>query len=260
MTLTEALMMLLASFAGGMVNSIAGGGTLITFPVLLAVGLDSRTANATSSLALFSGSASAMYGYRRELHSSRTHLIRLGAASLAGGATGAGLLLVTPSEIFDRLVPFLILFATLLFAAGDTISRKLGGGTSEDTTIRSQSTLWWTGALAAQFATAVYGGYFGAGMGIAMLATLNLIGVKDIHGANGIKNFLAVCINGIAVAGLALGGLIRFAPALLMAAGATAGGYFGARVAHRLGKTFVRRAVIAIGLAIGTLMLWRLWR
>lgn len=260
MTLTEVLMMLAASFAGGMVNSVAGGGTLITFPVLLAVGLDARAANATSSFALFPGSASAMYGYRRELQGSRTHLIRLGAASLAGGVTGAALLLITPSDIFDRLVPFLILFATLLFAAGDTISRRLGTGTTENATSRTRSTRWWAGALLAQFVTAVYGGYFGAGMGIAMLATLNLIGITDIHRANGIKNFLAVCINVSAVAALAAGGLIRPAPALLMAAGASLGGYYGAGLARRLGKVFVRRAIIVVGLAIGTLMLWRLWQ
>lgn len=263
MTLLNAALLLGASFLGGMINSIAGGGTLVTFPMLLAAGLDARIANATSTVALFPGSASAVFGFRRELSGSRAYLIRLGITSILGGALGATLLLLTPSETFDRLVPFLILFATLLFAAGETISRKLGlrltqGDTEAGTANVEPRTSWWVGAIVVQLFSATYGGYFGAGNGILMLASLGLLGVSDIHRANGIKNFLAVCINAAAVTLFVFGGLVEWKIALLMSVGAIAGGYYGAGLAKKLGRGFVRWAVISIGLVIGLMMLWRL--
>lgn len=264
MTLIHAALLFGASFIGGMINSIAGGGTLVTFPMLLAAGLDAKTANATSTVALFPGSASAMFGFRRELKGSRAYLIKLGTTSVLGGAAGAGLLLLTPSQTFERLVPFLILFATLLFALGEWINRKLGLRSKEvhntQAPLQQPQLAWWVGAIILQFFSATYGGYFGAGNGILMLASLGLLGVSDIHRANGIKNFLAVCINSIAVVSFALGGLVRWLPALIMAMGAIAGGYYGAGLARKLGRRFVRFVVIGIGLTIGSLMLWQLRR
>ncbi len=260
MTLLNAALLLGASFIGGMINSIAGGGTLVTFPMLLAAGLDARAANATSTVALFPGSASAVFGFRNELAGSRAYLLRLGITSVIGGAVGAGLLLLTPSETFDRLVPFLILFATLLFATGEAVNRKLGLRSIDDAAQANHApqASWWVGAIIVQFFSAMYGGYFGAGNGILMLASLGLLGVSDIHRANGIKNVLAVCINSIAVVSFIIGGLVHWKPALIMAAGAIAGGTFGAGLAKKLGRRFVRYAVIGVGLTIGMLMLWRL--
>lgn len=254
MTLTHGLLLLVAAFAAGIVNSIAGGGTLLTFPVLIALGLDAKVANATSTVALFPGLLGSLWGYRREMENSRPFLVRLGLICLAGGIVGTVLLIATPSATFARLVPFLILFATLLFAAQGQLSRWLGtpGGLEG----RPQAG-WWVGATALQFLSAIYGAYFGAGNGILILAVLGLLGVSDIHQANGIKIFLALCLNSVAVVGFAVSGLIDWPDALLMAAGAIVGGYFGAHAARRVGRVMVRRAVVAIGLIITVVMLWR---
>ena len=248
--------MLAAAFVAGAMNSIAGGGTLITFPILLWLGLDPKVANATSTVALWPGLFGGLFGFRREMDNSRSILVRLGITSVVGGAIGAALLIITPPETFARLVPFLILFATVLFMLQEPISRRLGTGTAPE----ARRTRWWLGAIAFQFFSSIYGGYFGAGNGILMLAALGLLGLSDIHRANGIKNFLGICINSVAVVSFALSKLVYWPGALLMAAGAVAGGYFGASIARRMGRAFVRRAVITIGLVIGFVMLWRLWR
>ena len=151
--------MFAAAFAAGIVNSIAGGGTLITFPVLIWLGLDPKVANATSTVALWPGLFGGFWGYRREVENSRTFLVRLGLTSVFGGAVGTALLIMTPSATFARLVPYLILFATALFTVQGPISRRL----------RSQApsgevhTNWWIGAIILQFFSAIYGAYFGAG-------------------------------------------------------------------------------------------------
>src|SRR5919106_1691566 len=180
------LVMLCAAFAAGAINSIAGGGTLLTFPVLIWLGLDPRVANGTSTVALWPGLFGGLFGYRRELENSSTILIRLGLTSVIGGAFGAWLLIWTPSPVFADLVPFLILFATILFMLQGVINRQLRIGSLE----AKPNRLWWTGAIASQFFSAMYGGYFGAGNGILMLAAMGLLGINELHRANGIKNFL----------------------------------------------------------------------
>ncbi len=257
----KAVLLLAAAFAAGVVNSIAGGGTLLTFPALLSLGLDPKLANATSTVALWPGLLAGLWGYRRELDNSRTLLTRLGIISLLGGACGAWLLILTPSQTFARLVPFLILFATFLFMLQGTLSNRLrrtqGKATTTTEANRETKHLWWVFALILQFASAIYGGYFGAGNGILMLAIIGLLGVHDIHRANGIKNYLGLCLNSVAVLGFALSGLVYWPAALIMVLGAVAGGSFGANIAQRLPRILVRRAVVAIGLAIGLFMLWR---
>jgi len=243
-----------AAFVAGIINSIAGGGTLITFPALLWLGLDAKMANATSTVALWPGLFSGAWGFRREMRGSRALLVRLGLTSVCGGAVGAALLIATPTLLFARLVPFLIFFATALFIAQGPISRRLRLSAPRD----GPQARWWAGAIIFQFASSIYGGYFGAGNGILMLAALGLLGLSDIHRANGIKNFLGICINSTAVVGFALTHLVNWPDGLLMAVGAIAGGYFGAHTARRLGRIFVRRAVITIGLVIGSVMLWRI--
>jgi uncharacterized membrane protein YfcA len=256
MTLPHTLAMIAAAFAAGVINSIAGGGTLITFPVLLWLGLDPRVANATSTVALWPGLFGGLFGYRRELENSSTILLRLGITSVIAGAVGAWLLIRTPSPTFARLVPFLILFATLLFMAQGSINRRL----RLQPITSGPKTLWWTGAIIFQFFSAMYGGYFGAGNGILMLAALGLLGLHDINRANGVKNFLGICINSIAVLMFSIEHLVVWQDALLMAGAALLGGYFGARMAVRVRQVQVRRAIIVIGFVITFLMLWRLWR
>ena len=246
--------MLCAAFTAGAINSIAGGGTLITFPVLIWLGLDPKVANATSTVALWPGLFGGLYGYRRELANSSPILIRLGLTSVLGGAVGAWLLIWTPSPVFAYLVPFLILFATVLFMLQGVINKRLRLGSLEDKPTR----LWWTGAIVFQFFSSMYGGYFGAGNGILMLAAMGLLGLNELHRANGIKNFLGICINSIAVVSFAFAGLVVWQDALVMACGALAGGYFGASMAMRIGQTWVRRGVVVIGFIIFVAMIWKL--
>ena len=243
-----------AAFAAGAINSIAGGGTLLTFPVLIWLGLDAKVANGTSTVALWPGLFGGLFGYRRELENSSPILIRLGLTSIVGGAFGAWLLIFTPSKVFAQQVPFLILFATLLFMSQPVFSRRLHLGSLEN----KPTKLWWTGAMVFQFFSAMYGGYFGAGNGILMLAALGLLGLNDLNRANGIKNFLGICINSIAVLSFALAGLVVWQDALVMAFGALAGGYFGARMAVRVGQAWVRKGVIVIGFVIFVAMVWKL--
>ena len=254
MSLQQILLLMAAAFAAGIINSIAGGGTLITFPVLIWLGLDPKVANATSTVALWPGLFGGLFGYRRELQNSSAVLLRLGLTSVIGGAIGAWLLIWTPSPTFARLVPFLILFATLLFMAQGPINRWLRLQPGE-----SPKASWWLGAIVFQFFSSMYGGYFGAGNGIMMLAALGLLGMSDINRANGIKNFLGICINSIAVLSFAITGLVIWPAASLMAGAALLGGYFGAHVAVRVPQVIIRRAIVIIGFVITFVMLWRLW-
>src|SRR3989442_964084 len=226
--------MFIAAFFAGVVNSIAGGGTLLTFPILIWLGLDPKVANATSTVALWPGLFGGLFGYRRELENSSAILLRLGTTSVIGGAIGAWVLIWTPSPTFARFFPFLILFATLLFMAQGTINRRL----RLQPIVAEPKTLWWLGAMVFQFFSAIYGGYFGAGNGILMLAAMGLLGFQDINRANGIKNFLGICINSVAVVAFSISHLVSWPRALLMAVGALAGGYVGARTARRVGRTF----------------------
>src|SRR5205823_7118596 len=252
--LPKILMMFAAAFAAGVINAIAGGGTLLTFPMLIWLGLDPKVANATSTVALWPGLFGGLFGYRRELENSSAILLRLGTTSVIGGAIGAWLLIWTPSPTFARLVPFLILFATLLFMAQGSINRRL----RLQPIVAEPKMSWWLGAIVFQFFSAVYGGYFGAGNGIWMLAAMGLLGFQDINRANGIKNFLGICINSVAVVAFTISHLVSWPRALLMAVGASLGGYFGARTARRVGRVFIRRAIVVIGFVITIAMLWKM--
>jgi uncharacterized membrane protein YfcA len=245
-----------AAFAAGLINSIAGGGTLVSFPALLWVGRDPVLANATSTVALWPASLAGLYGFRRELKGGARTFLLFAAPSLVGGVLGAVLLLRTPSETFDRLVPFLILFATLLLAAQEPISRRLRAG-REDEEEHTPTRAWWAVALVFQFLVGVYGGYFGAGIGILMLAALGLLGFTDIHRMNALKNLLAICINGVAAVYFIASGKVYWTDVLVMTFAAIAGGYSGARLAYRLGRRFVRLAVIIIGLVMSVSLFFR---
>jgi uncharacterized membrane protein YfcA len=248
----DSLAIFAAAFVAGMINSVAGGGTLVSFPTLIWVGRDPIVANVTSTIGIWPASLGAMVGFRRELGESRRWIRLLLIPSFVGGILGAVLLLRTPSRTFAVLVPYLILFATALFAAGDRIGRSSSELAATGSGPRSLPT-----AVTCQFLVAVYGGYFGAGIGILMLAALSLLGLRDIHRMNCIKNALAVFINGIAAIYFSFSGRIVWSDALVMAVGAGAGGYGGAGLARALGQAFVGRAVIAIGIVMGLSLLWR---
>lgn len=248
----DLLLLLAAAFLAGGVNSIAGGGTLLSFPALVWLGRPPIIANATNAVALWPGSLAGVFGFRQELRKVQRWLLLLTIPSLLGGALGAWLLLHTSEKTFVRIVPLLILGATLLLAVQETITRRLGliARAHERPTIG-----WVTFVFTFQFGVGIYGGYFGAGMGILMLAALGLIGLTDLHQMNGLKNLLAICINGIAAVYFALNGSVRWTDGAIMAVASIAGGYTGARLAKRLGRKFIRGAVVAIGLVM-SIALW----
>jgi uncharacterized protein len=242
-----------AAFIAGAINSVAGGGTLVSFPTLIWLGLPPVIANATSTVAIWPGSLGGMWGYRRELKDAERRIFVLVAPSLVGGIAGALLLRWTPPAIFSLLVPYLILFATLLFMAQEPIQRKLK---TTDAVVH-HSSRWLAGAIVFQLAVAVYGGYFGAGIGILMLAALSIIGLSDIHQMNGLKNLFGMSINGVAALYFVWAGMVYWPYVVIMAVGAIAGGYGGAGVARRIGRVMVRRIVIAIGFGMALSLLIR---
>lgn len=253
MTGTQAVILVAASVGGGLMNAIAGGGTLLTFPALIFAGHPAITASATSTVALWPGALASMYGYRREVAEHREWLWTLFVPSIAGGILGAVLLLRTPLSTFERLAPFLILFATILFLLQETLWKSSAEPPRRGD--RRRLILAWV----LQFAISVYGGYFGAGIGILMLAVLGFLGIRDIHAANGLKNFFGMCINGLAAAYFIARGAVAWPAALVMIAGAVAGGYAGARFARRIGRPKARAAVVAIGFLMAGVLLWQQW-
>ncbi len=232
-----------AAFLAGAINSVAGGGTLVSFPTLVWLGLNSVTANATSTVAIWPGTVGSAWGYRRELREAEPRFRILIIPSLVGGLTGALLLRWTPASVFDRMVPFLILFATLLFMAQETIQRFLKTADAG----AHRSTKWLAGALCFQLAVGIYGGYFGAGIGILMLAALSIMGLTDIHEMNSLKVVFGGSINGIAAAYFIWAGMVQWTDVLVMAIGAILGGWGGAGTARRIGRTAVRRIVVGLG-------------
>ncbi len=243
MTAARIALLVGSAIAAGIMNALAGGGTILTFPALLLAGVPAIQANATSTVALVPGALSSLAGYRREVSTHRQWLSRLLVPSLLGGALGSVLLLLTPEKIFARLAPYLVLFATLLFLFQVLWSPR---NSSRDGGERSS----WALASVAQFFVAVYGGYFGAGVGILMLVILGFLGLTDIHAMNGLKNFFGICINTVASAWFIFNGVVIWPLALLMMTGAIAGGWIGAGFARRIGKVKARVAIVVIGFGI----------
>jgi uncharacterized membrane protein YfcA len=243
----------IAAFIAGAINSVAGGGTLLSFPALIWIGLPSVMANATSTVAIWPGSFGGMVGYREDMRSLPTRSYMLIVPSCLGGIIGAVLLAMTPTDVFDRLVPLLILFATVLFMMQGQVQRmiKTTGKASEG------STHWVVGALIFQFFVSVYGGYFGAGIGILMLAAFGILGYTDIHQMNGLKTLLAVFINGVAAVYFMWKGLVVWPEAIIMMVASIIGGVWGAGFARRIGQKGVRRIVIVIGFSMALSMLIR---
>lgn len=239
-------------------NSIAGGGTLLTFPVLVAAGLSPLIANATSTVALLPGAPSSMLGYRGELAGARRWTMLITLPSLAGGFVGAWLLLHTPGKTFDRVVPWLVLGATSLFVIQRPLLRWARGHTTTQADDSSLTAAGPTpGLLIWQAVIGVYGGYFGAGVGILMLAALGFMGFTNLHRMNGLKNWGGFCMNLIAAIIFAMSGIVAWPVALTMGIGAVCGGYIGSRAAQRVPQAYVRIAVAVIGLVSGIWMLLR---
>ena len=247
------LLVFVAAMIAGGINSVAGGGSLVSFPALIWLGVPPIAANATNTAAVWPGTVGAVWGYRRELRGLDPRAYALVVPSVIGGIAGAVLLYRTPAVIFDRLVPLLVLFATCLFMAQEPLQRRFNLSGAHAT--RSH---WLSWAMLFQLAVSLYGGYFGAGIGILMLAALALMGHTDIHQMNGLKNVLATVINGVAAAYFIFSGLVIWSDALVMALGATVGGVGGANIARRIGRDAVRRIVVVIGFAMALSLMLRL--
>ena len=259
----------LAAAVGGAINSIAGGGTLLTFPTIVALGVAPLTANVTNTMALWPGTLGSVWGYRAHLARVRPLMPGFSVVSLLGGGVGGWLLLATGEKRFGQVVPFLVLAATALFMAQGPLLRWLrrDGSTARPAALPpvgarpaalppSRLPAFPPALLAAQFLVAVYGGYFGAGIGIMMLAALGLMGLTDIHEMNALKTWGAGLINLVAAGLFAASGVVDWPLGLAMAAGSLLGGYGGARVAQRVGQVWVRRAVSAIGISAFVFLLW----
>jgi uncharacterized protein len=254
MPVTEILGLVIAAVAGGAINAVAGGGTLVTFPALLFFGTPPIIANATSTVALVIGTSGGIYGYRRHLGPVRPWLWRFAPASVAGGLIGAVLLTCTSNKTFSNLVPFLILFATLLFVAQGTF-RRLAGLGSEAAHEGKRHAVW--GAIVFQLGVAVYGGYFGAGIGILMLASLGFIGLSNIHEMNTLKTILASLINLVAAVWFIFAGLIEWPKAAVMTGGALLGYFLGSHYAQRVPARWVRHLITLIGFTISAVTFYK---
>ncbi|MBP1628219.1 MAG: hypothetical protein H6Q00_2694 [Holophagaceae bacterium] len=246
-----------AAFLAGAINSVAGGGTLITFPVLLFLGLPPIVANATSTVAIWPGSLGSIWGFRRELGRTDRTLRWLVLPSLLGGGIGALLLRHTSSKVFEHLVPVLILFATTLFMVQGPIQRRLALHSGEGSGLRGAKLAL---ALAFQLLFGIYGGYFGAGVSIIMLSALGIFGLTDILEMSALTSLFSFCINGTAILIFIAAGLVRWPFVLAMALCAVAGGYGAAGLARRIGRPTVRRFVIAVGLVMTAVFAARLLR
>jgi uncharacterized membrane protein YfcA len=230
----------MAAFCAGAMNSVAGGGTFFSFPALLAVGVPPVAANASNSVALWPASLSGAWAYRKELARYKRYLIPMGIVSLLGGVGGGLLLLATQDATFSRLIPWLLLFATVLFTFSGRISawmRTRESGKPEGS----------AAALAGQAVVSVYGGFFGAGMGIMMLASLAMAGHDDVHEINAIKNLLSAIIYSVTVLTFVTAGAVSWPYTIIMLATATLGGYWGASMARRIPAPWLRRFIITVG-------------
>jgi uncharacterized membrane protein YfcA len=248
----EIITLAAAAAAAGLINAVAGGGTLITFPALLLFGTAPIVANATSTLALVIGTAGSIFGFRSQIAAVKPWLGRFIPVSLLGGLLGSAILTHTGNEIFARLVPFLILFATVLFLAQGAFRRLAG---QETATHAAHPAVWV--AVVFQFAVAVYGGYFGAGIGILMLASLGFLGLRDIHEMNALKNVLGSLINLVAAAWFTANGLIDWPRMGVMTVGALGGYWLGAHFSQRLPQQRVRTLITVIGLLAAA---WTFWK
>jgi len=254
MILSHEILLFTAAVLAGIMNSVAGGGSFISFPALIFTGVPPIPANATNTVAVWPGSVASVTSYRKRLPKSARVMAPLITISIIGGVLGAMVLLHTPQATFMRLVPYLFGIATLLFAFGKRLTQKFG-----QVVKRTGPPSWpiLVGLILLQFLIALYGGFFGGGMGILMLAMLEMIHIEDIHAMNGLKALLGSAINGAAMVTFIAARQVEWPQAILMIVGAILGGYGGAHFAQKLDPRWVRAAVICVGAGMTVYFLWR---
>ena len=249
MSLGEAFLVLAAGLAAGTINTVVGSGTLITFPTLLAIGLDPVAANVSNTIGLVPGSLSGAVGYRRELSGQRSRLLRLAPAAAAGGLVGAVLLLVLPDDAFDAIVPALIGVGCVLVAVQPWLTRLLGRDGREERPPHGSVLV-----VVLIFLTGVYGGYFGAAQGVLLIAIMGLLLDAHLQRVNAVKNVLALLVNGVAAVVFVVIADPDWAVVGLIALGASVGGQIGATVGRRLPPVAFRVFIVVVGVVA----IWRL--
>jgi uncharacterized membrane protein YfcA len=256
MTLPHVLLLLLAGLGAGTVNAIAGGGSLITFPALLAIGLPAKAANVTNSIAVFPGYAASVYGSRQDLREladrrGRRALWALAPTTIVGTAVGCALLLATPQGAFDRIVPFLVIGAALVLAFQQRL-RSLVGHPAGLSPRRRELSLHLMVGLGA-----VYGGYFGAALGVMLVAALGLVLDETLARVTALKNVVSALVGACTVLAFALFGPVNWATVAVLAPATMLGGYLGARLAQRLPAGVLRATIVAVGVLISVYLLVR---
>ena len=252
---TEIIGLATAAAVAGMMNAVAGGGTIITFPTLLAFGTPAIVANTTSTVALLIGTIGSVYGYCRQIAAVKPWLKRFVPVSLLGGLLGGILLTHTEEKVFAKMVPFLLLFATVVFLAQNIFRRFAGFSKPSAPPTPHHHAVG--AAVVFQFFVALYGGYFGAGIGILMLASLGFLGLTDIHEMNGLKTVLGALINVVAALWFISSGLIDWPKALVMTGGALTGYFVGSHYAQRIPQRRVRQIITTIGFVISAVLFYK---
>jgi uncharacterized protein len=248
LTLLNTLLLFSTAVLAGGLNAVAGGGSFITFPTLIFTGVAPIAANATNNTAMWVAALASISAYRQDLQVERRLLVILSVTSLIGGTLGSIALLYTSANIFKQLIPYLLLVATLVFIFGEPLKARSAKLTNKSATARPSLVK----IVTLQLAIAIYGGFFGAGIGILMLATLTFSGLKNIHAMNALKAVLGSCINGIAIVPFVLAGAIAWQQAVIMSVGGSIGSYLAARFARKIRSQIVRRfvAIVAISMTI----------
>ena len=239
-----------AAFLAGAINAVAGGGTLVSFPALLAAGYPGVTANVTNTVAIWPGTVGGSLAYLPELRDQRARILLLGGTSVVGAILGSIILLLSPDEVFDDVAPWLILFACLLLALQTRLARWVQRRQHE-----AQRGDRGVGIVVAQLVAAMYGAYFGAGLGIVTLAFLGIFLADSLQRLNALKGVLALIVNGVAAVAFGVFGPVVWSVALLMAVTSWFGGYLGVRVARRLSATVLRAVVLVFGVVVALTML-----
>ena len=255
MDIRQAILLCAVGAIAGSLNAVAGGGSFISFPTLLFTGVAPIPANATNTLALWLGASASGRAYRSRLNISRRVMIPLVVASVVGGVAGAILLIKTPASTFLRVLPWLLLGATLLFTFGKHLTRRISARVSHDATTQAIA-----GASIFELLVAVYGGYFGGGIGIMNLAMFAAMGMTDVHEMNALKTVLGAIINGVAAIAFVVSGAILWPQAAVMTLGAVIGGYFGAHYAMKAPQHWIRIIVIVVGFAMTAYFFLRAYR
>jgi uncharacterized membrane protein YfcA len=253
MSLPQAMLLFVIALIAGAQNSVAGGGSFLTVPTLIFTGMLPIQANATNTVALWPGTLASIPPYRDALDTERRTLLLLSAISVVGGILGALILINTPQNAFLLILPFLLLGATILFAVGGPLTARL----QRSGKMRLPHWLVLAGVSLAQFVVALYGGFFGGGIGILMLATLSLMGMRNIHTMNALKVVLAGCVNSVALLTFIFAGIVEWPQALVMMAGAIIGGWGGASLARKVDERYIRVYVIVVGLVMSVVLFAR---